>query len=142
MAHLTIDELFQEYTQQRNLDINKEQFIYLVNLMPACLLAMSDGIVDRDEWDTVKSLTKILGEEFATEDLGGEKEENLMLIYRGEMRYLIKHKHEWQEKFMAALKDYFTENDAATDFIEETLELFVEDIDAPEVVELRNQLGI
>lgn len=142
MALSKIDELFKEYTQKRNLDINKEQFIYLVNLLPACLLAMSDGIVDHDEWDTVKSLTKILGEEFATEDLGTEKEENLMLIYRGEMRYLIKHKEKWQEKFMIALKEYFTENDAATDFIEETLELFVEDMDAPEVAELRSQLGI
>ena len=65
-----------------------------------------------------------------------------MLIYRGEMRYLIKHKDEWQENFMSALKEYFTENESATDFIEETLELFVEDTEAPEVTELRNQLGI
>jgi len=142
MALSKIDDLFKEYTQKRYLDINKEQFIYLVNLMPACLLAMSDGIIDHEEWDTVKSLTKILGEEFATEDLGSEKEENLMLIYRGEMRYLIKHKNEWQDKFMEALKEYFIENESATDFIEETLELFVEDTEAPEVIQLRKQLGI
>lgn len=137
-----IDELFKEYTQKRYLDVNKEQFIYLVNLMPACLVAMSDGIMDHNEWDTVKSLTKILGEEFATEDLGSEKEENLMLIYRGEMRYLIKHKEEWQIKFMEALKEYFIENEAAKDFTEETIDLFVKDDIVPEVVKLKSQLGI
>ncbi|MDH5367779.1 MAG: hypothetical protein OEW67_12385 [Cyclobacteriaceae bacterium] len=142
MASSKIDKLFKEYTQKRNLDINKEQFIYLVNLMPACLVAMSDGIMDHDEWETVKSLTKILGEEFATEDLGTEKEENLMLIYRGEMRYLIKHKEEWQDKFMEALKDYFIENDAAKGFIEETIELFEKGDNPPEVLKLKSQLEI
>ena len=136
---IRMDALFTEYTQKRFLDINKEQFIYLVNLMPACLVAMSDGIVDRDEWATVKSLTKILGEEFATEDLGTEKEENLMLIYRGEMRYLIKHRAEWQDKFMNALKQYFFENESSKDFVEETLELFAEDDQADEI---KTALGI
>ena len=110
--------------------------------MPACLIAMEDGIIDKEEWATVKSLTKILGEEFATEDLGTEKEENLMLIYRGEMRYLIKHKEEWQEKFMDALKEYFTENDSASEFVEETIELFAEDEDHPVVQQVRSQLSI
>lgn len=142
MASSKIDELYKEYTQKRFLDINKEQFIYLVNLMPACLIAMSDGIMDQDEWETVKSLTKILGEEFATEDLGKEKEENLMLIYRGEMRYLIKHRSEWQEKFMAALKEYFTTNEGAKDFIDETLELFAEDLEDDNVQQIKSQLGI
>lgn len=134
-----IDDLYTEYTQKRYLDINKEQFIYLVNLMPAVTVAMSDGIIDSSEWATVKSLTKILGEEFATEDLGTEKEENLMLIYRGEMRYLIKHKNEWNDKFMSALKEYFSENDSSKDFVEETLELFTEDDQADEI---RASLGI
>lgn len=134
-----IDDLYTEYTQKRYLDINKEQFIYLVNLMPAVTVAMGDGIIDSDEWATVKSLTKILGEEFATEDLGTEKEENLMLIYRGEMRYLIKHKNEWNDKFMSALKEYFSENDSSKDFVEETLELFTEEDQADEI---RTALGI
>lgn len=136
---IRLDSLYTEYTQKRNLDINKEQFIYLVNLMPVCLVAMSDGIMDSDEWATVKSLTKILGEEFATEDLGTEKEENLMLIYRGEMRYLIKHRDEWQDKFMGALKQYFFENESSKEFVEETIELFAEDEGAEEI---KTALGI
>ena len=142
MSLSKIDVLYKEYTQKRYLDINKEQFVYLVNLMPACLIAMSDGIMDRNEWKTVKGLIKILGIELATDDLGGEKEENLMLIYRGEMRYLIKYKDLWQEKFLNALKMYFTENEAAIDFTKETLELFEDDSNAPEVVKMKGILGI
>ena len=60
-------------------------------------VVLSDGIVDQDEWVTVKRLAKILGDEFATDDLGEEKEENLMLIYKSEFRYLIKNLDQWQE---------------------------------------------
>ena len=142
MSETKIDQLYKEYSEIRFLDINREQFIYLINLMPACLLAMSDGIMDKEEWATVKSLTKILGEEFASDDLGEEKEENLMLIYRGEMRYLVKHRNKWEAKFIGALKEYFTINDAAKEFVEETIELFEDLAEENEVVRVRTVLGI
>ena len=142
MSDSKIDLLYQEYSEIRFLDINKEQFVYLVNLMPVCLLAMSDGIMDREEWDTVKSLTKILGEEFASKDLGDEKEENLMLIYRGEMRYMVKHRDKWESKFISALREYFTVNEAAIDFVEETIELFEDQIDEAEVSRIKASLGL
>jgi hypothetical protein len=110
--------------------------------MPICLLAMSDGIMDKEEWATVKSLTKILGEEFASEDLGEEKEENLMLIYRGEMRYMVKHRDKWETKFISALREYFTVNEAAKDFVEETIELFEDQTDEAEVKRIRGSLGL
>jgi len=142
MSDSKIDQLFQEYSEIRFLDINKEQFVYLVNLMPVCLLATSDGILDKEEWETLKSLTKILGEEFASDDLGEEKEENLMLIYRGEMRYLVKHRDKWESKFIAALREYFAVNEAAKDFVEETFELFEDMTEEVEVVKLRKSLGL
>ena len=142
MSDSKIDLLYQEYSEIRFLDINKEQFVYLVNLMPVCLLAMSDGIMDKEEWATVKSLTKILGEEFASEELGEEKEENLMLIYRGEMRYMVKHRDKWESKFISALREYFTVNDAAKDFVKETIELFEDQIDDAEVNRIKGSLGL
>ena len=141
MTFAKLDSLYHEYVALRNLDINKEQFIYLVNLMPACIVALSDGIIDEEEWATVKSITKILGDEFATEDLGAEKEENLMLIYRGEMRYLIRHT-EWQERFMDVLQEYFLQNDASKDFVEETIDLFTSKGNADLAHQMKKRLDV
>lgn len=112
------------YTSHRNITMGDEQFIYLVNTFPALLVVKSDGLVDRDEWNIMKSLARILGHEFATEDLGIEKEENLTLIYRAEFRYLLKNKDIWQLKFLDALKEYFKENTGSKEFIMETMYLF------------------
>ncbi|MBK6266604.1 hypothetical protein JKA74_16280 [Marivirga sp. S37H4] len=120
----SIDKLYSEYTKERNIKLNKEQFVYIVNLFPALRVVLSDGIVDKDEWITVKRLAKILGDEFATEDLGEEKEENLMLIYKAEFRYLIKNLGMWESKFLKALKEYFEENESSKEFVLETMYLF------------------
>jgi tellurite resistance protein len=143
-----IDQLFKEYTEDRFINLNKEQFVYIVNLFPALRVVMSDGIVDQDEWVTVKRLAKILGDEFASEDLGEEKEENLMLIYRAEFRHLVKNLDIWQDKFLAALKDYFKENEPSKEFVVETMYLFASASDGVseeenEVIEfLTRELGL
>ncbi|MGK7390588.1 MAG: hypothetical protein ACNS60_09555 [Candidatus Cyclobacteriaceae bacterium M2_1C_046] len=125
MPNPEIDKLYQEYTNARFLDINKEQFIYLMHLLPGCLIVMSDGLLDREEWVTLKQLSKILGDEFASEDLGDkEKEENLMLIYKGEMRYLLKNREQWEDKFINALQDYLKLSASSRDFVKETMDLF------------------
>ncbi|MEM8568326.1 MAG: hypothetical protein AAGF85_17835 [Bacteroidota bacterium] len=122
---IALDQLFEDYTQTRFLDINNEQFIYLLHLLPPCLVVMSDGILDRDEWMTLKSLSKILGNELATDDLGSlEKEENLMLIYRAEIRYLLKNRETWQSRFFEALNEYLSTNSASKEFLDDTLDLF------------------
>ncbi|ELR70940.1 hypothetical protein C900_03223 [Fulvivirga imtechensis AK7] len=125
MAKTKMDDLYTEYTQVRFLDINKEQFIYVAHLLPSCLIVMSDGLLDREEWVTLKRLSKILGSEFATEDLGtDEKEENLMLIYKAEIRYLLKNRDKWEAKFVAALRDFLAASEASKDFVRETMDLF------------------
>ncbi len=133
-----INQLFEEYSNKRNIKLNKEQFVYLVNLFPALRVALSDGLVDDDEWVTVKRLAKILGDEFASEDLGQEKEENLMLIYKSEFRYLIKNLDEWEDKFLIALKDYFKENEASKEFVIETMYLFANASDGISDEEIKN----
>ncbi len=133
-----INQLYEEYSNKRNIKLNKEQFVYLVNLFPALRVALSDGMVDDDEWVTVKRLAKILGDEFASDDLGQEKEENLMLIYKSEFRYLIKNLEEWEEKFLLALKDYFKENEASKEFVIETMYLFANASDGVSDEEIKN----
>lgn len=121
-----LDQLYSDYSNERFIKLNKEQFIYLITLFPALRVALSDGLVDEEEWITVKRLAKILGDEFASEDLGKEKEENLMLIYKAEFRYLIKNLDLWEQKFLQALKQYFEKNEAAKEFVVETMYLFAQ----------------
>ncbi|MDX1627353.1 MAG: hypothetical protein R3345_01570 [Fulvivirga sp.] len=133
MAKSKMDDLYTEYTQVRFLDINKEQFIYIAHLLPSCLIVMSDGLLDKEEWVTLKRLSKILGNEFATDDLGTEeKEENLMLIYKAEIRYLLKNKDTWEHKFIGALKEYIKEQEASKEFVKETMDLFVSEDQNPD----------
>jgi len=143
-----IEELYQEYKQLRNIQINKEQFIYVVNLFPALLVVLSDGLIDSDEWNIVKKLAKILGKEFATEDLGMEKEENLTLIYRAEFKYLIKNREQWEVRFIEALKSYFKENASSKEFVLETMYLFanasegISDEEDKVIAQLSKELGL
>lgn len=133
-----IDSLYKEYTQVRFIEVNREQFIYIAHLLPACILVMSDGQLDKEEWMTLKQLSKILGDEFATDDLGtDEKEENLMLIYKAEIRYLLKNREMWEGKFMGALKEYLQTNPSSKDFLDETLDLFAGPDTDPEPGEKR-----
>lgn len=127
--------LFEAYTSERYISLNKEQFIYIANLFPALLVVLSDGIVDTEEWQTVKKLAKILGAEFATEEFGEEKEENLTLIYKNEFRYLLKNREVWEERILEALRDYFTQNDSSKEFVVETMHLFANASDGISVVE-------
>lgn len=137
MAKSRIDDLYTEYIQVRFLDINKEQFIYIALLLPSCLIVMSDGLLDREEWLTLKRLSKILGEEFASKELGiAERGENLMLIYKAEIRYLLKNKQLWEEKFLYALSEYLQSNAPCKEFLKETLELFVSDEQKPSAAEI------
>jgi len=133
MAKSKMDNLYTEYTQVRFLEINREQFIYITHLLPSCLIVMSDGLLDKEEWVTLKRLSKILGDEFATDDLGtDEKEENLMLIYKAEIRYLVKNREIWEEKFIEALKEYIKDQESSKEFVKETMELFVSSEQSPD----------
>lgn len=137
MALTEIDQLYKDYTEERFLQINKEQFIYLMHLLPSCLIVMSDDILDHDEWVTLKHLSKILGSEFATEDLGvNEKEENLMLIYKGEIRYLLKNRNVWETRFIKALREQLKLNVSSREFVKETMDLFAAPEQSPKKEEL------
>jgi hypothetical protein len=133
----SLDELYLEYSRVRNIDINKEQFIYILNLFPALLVVLSDGMVDGEEWKTVKKLATILGKEFATTDLGMEKEENLTLIYKSEFKYLLKNRELWERKFLDTLKAYFSKNQSSKEFVLETMFLFANASDGISIEEDR-----
>lgn len=122
MVAIKMDDLFKEYTQLRKLRMNKEQFIYLVNLYPALLVVLSDGLVDTSEWAEVRRLSEKLGIRFADGSIHGNDE--LGNIYKAEFKFLLENRADWEMKFLNALKDYFNENENAKDFVLEIMFLF------------------
>ncbi|MDQ3534455.1 MAG: hypothetical protein M3421_02385 [Bacteroidota bacterium] len=124
MVAIKIDDLYQEYVNHRKVELNKEQFVWIVNLFPALMVVLSDGIVDSEEWAEVKKLSSKLGKEFSSEDKGANQEVNLTTIYRTEFQFLLKNRDKWEVKFLNALKDYFEENKESKSFVLESMFLF------------------
>lgn len=119
-----LDTLYHAYIQKREIPLHKHQFIHLLKIYPALVVLMSDGVVDKEERLIMNIQASKLGYDYATEDLGIEKEENLMLIYRAEFRYLIKNRHDWERKFLDVLKEYLKNNDEEKSLVKETMQLF------------------
>lgn len=120
-----VRDLYQEYTQERHLEMSELQFASFLAFFPTLLVAASDGVVDREEWLYCKKLASGLGYSYQEGD-SEEAAENLTLLYRGEFKYLIKKIEVWEEKFLIALKGYLGENEDAKEFVSETLYLFAE----------------
>lgn len=119
-----LDKLYQDYIQERDIPLHKHQFVHLLKIYPSLVVLMSDGIVDKEERLVMNIQASKLGYDHATEDLGMEKEENLMLIYRAEFRYLIKNRHEWERKFLDVLKEYLKNNEGEKSLVKETMQQF------------------
>ncbi len=116
--------LYHSYLDERFISINKDQFAQLLKIFPALLVLKSDGIIDHEEKLVMSIQAGKLGYEYATDDLGLEKEENLMLIYRDEFKYLLKNHHKWEKKFLDVLKQYIEDDIDEKHQIKETMQLF------------------
>lgn len=119
-----LDSLYSSYIKERELLLHKDQFIHLLTAYPALVVLMSDGVVDREERLIMNIQASKLGYNFASNDLGQEKEENLMLIYKAEFNFLIKNRHKWECKFLDALKEYLENNAQEKSLVKETMQLF------------------
>jgi len=116
--------LYHAYLDERFISINKDQFAQLLKTFPALLILKSDGIIDHEEKLIMSIQAGKLGFEYASDDLGLEKEENLMLIYRDEFKYLLKNQHKWEKKFLDVLKQYIGNDIDEKNRIKETMQLF------------------
>ena len=119
-----MNALYKSYTTVRELTLSKEQFSHLVRIFPSLLVLVSDGIVDKEERLIMKVQASKLGYDFASEDFGMEKEENLMLVYQAEFRYLIKNRHNWERKFLDVLKEIIKDDQKEKSLIKETMQMF------------------
>ena len=57
-----VELLFEEYLKIRRIDITIDHFIYLINLYPSLLVCMSDGVLDKEEWDGIESWVAPFGQ--------------------------------------------------------------------------------
>ena len=146
MQHL-LEELYNDYSKERNIELNPDQFGSFLAFYPALLVVSSDGIVDKKEWLYCKKLASGLGNSFSKDD-SKEDHENLTLIYRNEFRYLLKNQDKWEERFLEVTKDYLEANTYAKEFVNETIYLFAdasngisqEEMDTINMLEIRLDL--
>jgi len=121
-----IEELFNEYSSVRSHQLTQDQFATVLSLIPALIVATSDGVMDSKEWTLVNKLAKMLGDELIPDDIEGviEKEEALMKVIRDEVGYIMRNISKWEEKVMDALKEHVADNTKSKEFISETMHLF------------------
>lgn len=124
MNELKMKGLYKEYLKCRFLNINFEQFVYLVTIFPSLIVLKSDGVVDKEEWDAIKAIVKIIARQTANAHPNYEEEENLNLIYCAEIRHLLKNQDKWENKFLIALKEHLLKDDEHLEFVQETMHLF------------------
>lgn len=118
---IAIDRLQQEYQRYRPAKLNQEQFTYLVQMFPSLLVSMSDGVLDKEEWDAVLRAAENLGKNLAERP---EEVESLSDVYKTEFRYLIDNSERWKKKYINALNDYLKEDPTAKDLVLESMYLF------------------
>ncbi len=126
--------LFDEYKKVRHVDLTLQQFTYLLNLYPSLIVCMSDGVLDKEEWDGVdklaKGLTLQFSDEFESEDVAKMEQK-----FRTEFMYLLENIEKWQKKFLNALKNHIEDSKLDKEFVLESMYLFANAADGISQVE-------
>lgn len=117
------ETLLEEYLKVRKSDLSLEQFTYILKIYPSLLVCMSDGKLDKEEWDGVLNISKGLALLYLdqTPNTSVEKVESL---FRTEFRYLLENIDKWEKKFLNTLKTYLEEHADDREFVYEAMYLF------------------
>ncbi|MFT6868327.1 MAG: tellurite resistance protein [Cyclobacteriaceae bacterium] len=126
--------LFDEYKKVRHVDLTLQQFTYLLNLYPALIVCMSDGVLDKEEWESVDKLAKGLTLQFS-DDMEGEEVAKMEQKFRTEFMYLLENIEKWQKKFLNALKSHIEDSKLDKEFVLESMYLFANAADGISQVE-------
>ena len=139
-----VELLFEEYLKIRRIDISIDHFIYLINLYPSLLVCMSDGVLDKKEWDGVLRIADGLAEAYAVP----EEKEQMAQLFRTEFHYLLENIERWKKKFLNALKSRLEEHTEDKEFVMESMYLFanasegISDIEQSTIEELSERLSL
>lgn len=104
MNALTLNELYEEYTEARRTNLGYEQFAAFVLYYPALLVAKTDGEIDEQEWLTLQGLADHLVRETLPPEADADEAEDRRRLFFEEFRHLIKEMDRWDRKFMKCLK--------------------------------------
>lgn len=137
-----IHQLYIDYVKSRKIQIPEDQFIYLTKLYPALLICMSDGVLDKEEWDGIIMATRGLAAEFVKSPT--DNRDMIAMSFRTEIRYLIDNIEKWNKKFLNALHHSIKDNSLDQEFVLETMYLFANIADgiSDEEQEAINKLSV
>ncbi len=119
-----IENLFEVYSQKRELTISFDQFLLFAELFPAVLVIMSDGEIDTQERLYLDKLNTNLANIFEEDGLTKTQLLKLKETFAKEFDYLISHLEEWKDLYLNALQDHLNRSPETKDIILDTLHLF------------------
>ncbi len=119
----TVVELFEQYREERSLDIQINHFSYLLSLYPALIVCSADQSVDDVEWLRLEQSSEIIAETLEIEDSGVFSKEDIALMLKNELRYLMSNQEKWKTNFLYALKMEIG-NSIEKEFVLESIYLF------------------
>lgn len=141
-----IHQLYIDYIRARKIKIPEDQFVYLTKLYPAILICMSDGKLDKEEWDGIVMATRGLASEFVKSPT--DNRDMIAMTFRTEIRYLTDNVDKWSRKFLSALAHSIHNNKLDQEFVVETMYLFanitdgISDEEEEKIKELARRLDI
>ena len=142
-----VELLLDEYLKIRKVDISLDQFVYLLNLYPSLLVCMSDGVLDKEEWEGVLRITDGIADAYS-ESPDPEAKARLSQLFRTEFRYLLENIDRWKKKFLNALKSRLDDHRDDKEFVMEAMYLFanaadgISDIEQNTIEELSERLSL
>jgi hypothetical protein len=103
LQHQIFLNLHKEYCDSQNIDIESKEFLILILLFPAYLVAIADNNVDKDEKQiigqfTFNILSEIYGGELSTDDY-----DRMILAYYQELKSIGENLNKWEDKFISTL---------------------------------------
>ncbi|HAI76149.1 MAG TPA: hypothetical protein DCM08_07855, partial [Microscillaceae bacterium] len=90
-----IKELYDYYTQNRVFRLSLEHFTLIVELFPAIMIIMSDGLIDKEEKTHLDRLLHSLYNHFEQDGFPPKKAIELSQFIADEMDYLSKNIEQW-----------------------------------------------
>jgi hypothetical protein len=125
MNTVTINDLYKSYCSKRKIIFTLEEFIPLVVFFPAFMVVISDGILDQEEWEYLKQLSRFMAKSYKEAETK-EDIKKYTSSYLREIGYLLRNLPVLQEDFLLALKSYVLEKPEVKASIVDTIQLFAE----------------
>ena len=126
MTNTKLEELFEDYSQMRKLEVSYEQFVSFAAFYPSLMVLQSDGRIDEEEWEYLNQLAVGLVKVYQTKFKFEEEGEDLKKMFINEFKFLVSSFDEWERKFIAALKEHLNNNENDKQEVISALYLFAE----------------